>query len=771
MRLKINYPEKVLVPDWMRKVLRDNQLLGQILIQRGIDTLDSLQEFLDPDCYTPTDPGEFPDMQKAVELVLTAAAQDQKICIYGDYDVDGVTSTTILLELCKKLQTEVIYHVPNRFTEGYGMNLGVIHQLAREGVNLIITCDCGISNHREILLAQKLGMTVLVTDHHHLPEELPPAEVILSPRLLPVEHPAHNLPGAGMAYFLALGVLQQIKRIEDGMEFLDLVALAIVADVVSLHGENRYLLQKGLPLLPETSRPGLQELFKICGLDNREISEEAIGFQLAPRLNAAGRMKSAALAVELLLMEDEVIARNLARDLDQINTRRKEIGDQMYEEAKAQLERDFAGKPIILYRPHWHEGILGITASKLCEEYYVPVLLMGLKEDKKTITGSARSIPGIHLYDALKQCEQSLTKFGGHAGAAGFSLTHEKLVLFEKSIEKILTEELDLQERIREVQVDGVFPLSQITNQTYLELKKLAPFGEGNPIPTFLCPDTDVIYHRPTSDNRHLRLIVKQDSVQYPAIWWWGGGNDLSRTIDLVYSIGLNRWQGREEVQLIVNHVITKDKLSPSQLTEDERLEFEIIDHRNWSELGRELPNYAEAIYYLEGIRKEDDLQLSDQLTINRYQIIHGKTLVLLSIPPGLRVLRELIYAHRPEKVVLAYSQKDILSWDLFVKKLMGLLKSVVKDKQGKTDIYQLAVLTIEMENTVLVGLNYLEERGFIETEFLTPDSVHLKKGHGQATRQVKLKEKKLKHLLTESRAFRQYLLTADTENIKKYIN
>ncbi|MCK4258016.1 MAG: single-stranded-DNA-specific exonuclease RecJ [Halanaerobiales bacterium] len=764
MKINVHYNEIIDIPLWILDELKGNELLAQILLQRGVDSPKKVREFLNPDLYTPTDPFEFPNMEKAIEMIIAAVDKKKIICIYGDYDVDGTTSTTILVKVIRSIGGNVSYHVPNRFTEGYGMNEGVIRELSKE-VNLIITCDCGISNHTEISLAKELGMAVIVTDHHHLPDELPPADAIVTPKLLPENHRAHNIPGAGMAYFLARGILTSLNREKEVKDYLDLTALAVVADVVPLHGENRYLLQKGLPVLASTTRPGLVELFSVCGFKQQEISEEEIGFQIAPRINAAGRISSAKLAVELLLADEKDEAKSLAKQLDQINSRRKELGEGMYEEAKSILGVDFEAAPIILYRPRWHEGILGITASKLCEDYNVPVLLMGLKEDGKTITGSARSVANIHIYDALKKCEGFLNKFGGHAGAAGFSLTREKRVAFEKSMLQVLAEEIKEIGNVREITVDGKLSLSQVSQKMYFDLRKLAPFGEANRVPIFYCQDSEVVYHRATSNEKHLRLILRHENKQHSAIWWWGGGKEIGQKVDLTYSIGINRWQGREEVQLIVDQIITHDhKLKEKLLKPEEKLDFEIQDFRNWREIGRELPDFSNAVYYYEGT---DEIRLTP--TINRYQFSNADHLILVSIPPGLRVLKELIYSVKPKTLVLAYSNREMES-DAFMKRLIGVLKYVIERKDGKAGIYQISVLTGEMEHTVSLGLNYLVDKGMIELENTKPEELIIKKGDGKSKKGIRLKEERLKALLTESRAFRKYLLKTEFMNLKKLI-
>lgn len=766
MKVEIKYTPNTNIPAWLIQALNGNELMAGILANRGIDTPEKLKVFLEPEHYQPTDPFAFPNMEKAVELLLKAVEEGKHFCVYGDYDVDGVTSTTILVTMLQSLGANVRYHLPNRFTEGYGMNARIVKQLAGE-VDFILTCDCGISNHTEVALAKSLGMTVVVTDHHHLPETLPAADAIVTPKLLPDDHPAHHLPGAGMAYYLALALLARLGRVEEGEGLLDLVAMAIVADVVPVLDENRYLLWKGLPALANTQRPGLVELFQQCGLTPMEMTEETIAFQLAPRLNAAGRIASAQLAVELLLTTDAMEAKTLARQLDQVNTRRKEMSEAIQEEALRLLENEPSGHPIILYQPHWHEGILGIAASKLCEDHHVPVLLMSLKEDGKTITGSARSIAGLHIYEALQQCEPFLLKFGGHAGAAGFSLHRDKVTVFQKSMDKILSDELLRLGQVKTIRVDGQLPLTQITPRLYHDLQRLAPFGEANPLPLFLCNDVEVIYHRPTTDEKHLRLIVKQEEVQHPAIWWWSGKTRIARKVDLVYSIGLNRWRDKEELQLILAHAADK-ALPPSAEPIMAMLAmpiFEIEDRRNWRELGQSMIEESAAVYFDEGVGPSEFAH-----AVDRYDFVTADTLVLLSCPPGMRVLYELVFTIRPKKVVLAYSATILHPAEVFLKQLLLVLKEVITEDQGRCDIYQLAAAVGEMENTVSVGLRFLTAKGLIELESGALGDFTIRKGDHRVRKELAQTEAKLRELLEESRAFRKYLMKATTQQIHELI-
>ncbi|MGM0369846.1 MAG: single-stranded-DNA-specific exonuclease RecJ, partial [Bacillota bacterium] len=323
MTIEVDYQQQIELPAWLVEKVNGDRLLAKLLVERGIDSPSEVEQFLHPDSYQATSYNEFPNLEEAVELIQLAVEENKQICVYGDYDADGVTSTAILVAMLRAIDADVAYHIPDRFEEGYGMDSAVVRDLAANGIDLIITCDCGISNQSEVSLAKELGLDVIVTDHHDLPEELPTAaDYIVSPKLLAEDHRAYYLPGAGMAYFLAQAVLEG-RADKLAADLIDLAALAIVADVVRLRGENRYLLQRGLKSLAATNWFGVAELCRVAGIELFQISEVDIGFRLGPRLNAAGRIAKADIAVELLLCQEEQRAKMLADKLDEINQQRK----------------------------------------------------------------------------------------------------------------------------------------------------------------------------------------------------------------------------------------------------------------------------------------------------------------------------------------------------------------------------------------------------------------------------------------------------------------
>ncbi|MCK8827365.1 single-stranded-DNA-specific exonuclease RecJ [Natroniella acetigena] len=767
MKITVDYKseQNIEVPQFLVDRFNGDQLLARIFYNRGLTTPQKSKEFLDPQFYTPTEPEQFPKIEQAVTMILEAVETGQKISVYGDYDVDGVTATTILVSMLTELEAQVSYHIPDRFTEGYGINQSVIKDLADRGIDLIITCDCGISNQQEIALAKQLGMQVIVTDHHQLPEELPAADLILSPKLLPADHQAYYLPGAGMAYFLAWAVFAEVGQEDQAERLLDLAALAIVADVVPLQDENRYLLQQGLNSVATTDWVGIEELCQLCNLEPFNLSAEDIGFQIAPRINATGRIRNAREAVELFLSSEPERAKQLAAKLDQINEQRKEISAEMEEEALSLLPAEEALEPIILYQEDWHQGILGIVAGRLSEKFGVPALLMTLKEGQEIITGSARSIPGLHIYHALQECAHLLEGFGGHAGAAGFSLTKDKLADFKKELRAVLKKKIATVGEVRKIEVDGQLSFDRIDLDFYKQLQELAPFGEQNPKPLFYSSQVEVVSARPfTSGSKHLNLLLDDRTERISAVWWRADEELLGDKINLVYSLDLDTWRGRREVQLVIKEVVGQQ----GELNrEEKRIDYQIKDYRNHPDLKQHAVKFNDPIYYYEGL---EDLNLTK--LINRYQTGEASTLVLLSCPPELNILEELIIKFKPQQLILGYSNSELRTGKEFLNLLSKLIKYIIEEKSGRTSIFELAALTSERERTVFLALKQLRNLGYIDFELINPNNILLKYAvKEQKLAKDKKNEARLKELLKETRAFKRYLLEKDVEQLYQLLN
>ena len=761
MAVKVDYPEDIDLPQWLLDKVDGEELLAKLLIERGIDSPEEVEQFLHPDSYEPAQPGDFPGLKEAATLILEAVEQEKKICVYGDYDADGVTSTSILISMLRQLTTDVDYHIPDRFSEGYGLDSSMIEELAELGVEMIITCDCGISNWEEVALAKELGLDVIVTDHHDLPEKLPAAaDIIVSPKLLDADHKAYHLPGAGIAYFLAQEVLTRVGENKLAADLIDLAALAIVADVVKLRGENRYLLQQGLKSLTATNWPGIAQLCRVAGVELFQISEVDIGFKLGPRLNAAGRITKGDLAVELLLSSDQEQAQTLAERLDEINQQRKEIGTEMKKEALELTAGNDGTEAIVLYQPDWHQGIVGIVAGRLAEKFAVPVLLLCNKQGSKEIlTGSARSIEGIHIRDALAECKDLLISFGGHAGAAGCSLSKEDWGEFQEQLTKVLNQRLQELGTEKTIRVDEQLDLATTSLELYEKLRQLAPFGEGNPEPLFYDRELEVVNYRTLNTEDNLKLTVSDGQVQRTALWWSGDQDKLADEINLVYTLQANSWQGQRNLQLEVKEVIK----AAAELTTERELDCELLDWRNWYHRGREFPEFEDAVYYYEGPKQDWAVEV-----INRYSSAESEDLVLLSCPPDLKIVKDLLYTVDPNRLILAYNDQELELSQNFIKHLVALVKNVLQNKKGITDINTLAALTGERELTVLLGLKYLQYQGQLRVRFIKPNKILL------ARRKVN-KENNPKQdlylLLRESRAFKQYMVNKTIDQLAELIN
>lgn len=732
-----------------------NAAAAAILYNRGFISAGAIRDFLDHQGYAPTLPRDIPGLLRAAEAAARQIRAGVKVCVYGDYDVDGVTSTALLAEALGLAGAQAAWHVPDRFTEGYGLNEGVIRRLADTGVGLIITCDCGISAAAEIALAAELGISVVVTDHHEAPEVLPPALALVNPKFLPPGHPGRMLPGVGAAFLFARGLLDYLGVGYSPDTWLDLLALGIVADCVPILDDNRYWLKKGLPALRQTRRPGLSALIKSAGVDPACLTEEDIAFQLAPRLNACGRLDSAARAVNLLTESDPARAAALAGELGRLNQRRKELVQEIQEEAGALLKGPLP-PALALYRPSWHEGVIGIAAGRLCEEYHRPALLMARRADG-AVVGSARSVEGVNIYEILNRCSGLLLRFGGHDAAAGFSLLEENVPLL---IDRVQGETRAATRGVspeKSINVDLVIEAGGITRQLYDEIQSLAPFGEAFPPPVLLTRDLTVFSSRPTAGGQHLQLLLGLGDNRFKSIYWNSAEKKMPPAGDFIYSLSLNRWNGRENLQLVIAG-LTPAKAAPPP-------EVEVLDRR----AGRDLPKLARefpgAAFYAE------DPGRDPACGAGRHELNPSATLVLLSIPPGPKILRELVAAVNPVRVILAFGKPEPSSLNTFYTRLLGLAKHAVVQKSGLLSVSRAASAIGEAEAPLLYGFRRLAATGHLELEEVDDDLVRVSKGSGKQPAPANSWHEKVVIMISEANAFRRYLGAAAAADIQRLIN
>lgn len=713
--------------------------LAALFYNRGYKTREQVDSILSPLARPEPDLESYPPLAAAAALVNGALAKGEKIAVYGDYDVDGITATTVLVTALGRLGAEPLWHIPDRFSEGYGLDSGRIETLARAGVKLIITCDCGISNEEEILLAQSLGVAVLVTDHHTPPLQLPPAPV-LNFKLLPPEHPSRDLPGVGTAYVLARALLKnQGLPAED---LLDLVALGIIADVVPLLGHGRQLYARGLPLLQRGERPGLAALFAAAGLTPELVDEEMLSFQIAPRLNAAGRLASGKLGVELLLSQDEARAQDLARELNVLNLRRKELG--------AAILAALADKegPVVAWDPGWHQGVIGIAAGQLAARNLAPALLMTEGRDGQ-IVGSARSPAGVNIYSILSRCREHLLRFGGHPAAAGFSLERAKLEAFCQGVGRALAEAL-AGWRPPELAVDLVLDPGDVNMALAQELAALAPCGEGNPPPLLYCPGLTVKSKRPAGSGHILTLGDRGHSF---AAGLWGGSPapEPGGGIGAVFTLSRDYYRGQQGAMASIKAWWPGE--SPPVLL-NKSLAY--LDRRglSWEE--------TVAVYPRGGVYREG-LGWQERPGATRTGLEPASVLLFLTAPPSPAVFRQVLALVEPETVVLAYSPP---AKEDFLGVFLGAVKYICREQGGIVSLAFLAAALGHREETLVAALRLLAESGILHHELLegklvlSPgESAKLKTG---PRRQILLR------LLEETAAYRAWLQEAPVAEIKK---
>lgn len=535
-------------------------LILRLLALRGITEEKEVHEFLDPDYEKLHDPFLFKDMQKAVERINAAIEKQEKVAIYADYDADAITACSVLYLAFKKLGLTPLSYIPDRFTEGYGMNQDAIRKLAEAKVSLIITVDCGVNATAEAALCKELGIDLIITDHHEITGSLPDAYAIINPKNPEDNYPFEFLTGVGVAYKLVQALFANRGEGEGGREntegwekwLLDLVAIGTVADCQSLTGENRVLVSFGLKVLSKTRNLGLQALLAAAEVKSDKYDSFTLGFILAPRINAAGRLKHADAAFHLLVADNAADAQRLAQDLNDLNKKRQMLTEQILSEAKAQAELILDKKVILVFGQEWPKGIVGLIAGRLTEEYNRPSLAISV-DAQGIATGSARSTPDYDMVAALGFAKEYLQRYGGHTQAAGFSLSQENLIpLHGKLLEYAESLNFELGKPV--ISVDAEVLSEDVTWENIELVEKLAPFGIGNPKPKFMGKNMEILEYRLVGGDKHLKLKVGFGSHQLDAIafsqGFLVGKLNIGDRFDAVFELSSNEWNGRKDMQL-----------------------------------------------------------------------------------------------------------------------------------------------------------------------------------------------------------------------------
>lgn len=545
-------PDEAMVQK-LAEELNASPLFVELCVQRGLHTKEEIERFLKPDESWIHDPFLMKDMDKACERIMQAIEAGEKITVYGDYDADGVTSTSIMMETFEMLGALADYFIPNRFKEGYGPNKEAFKHLIENGTRLIVTVDNGVAGHEAIEYAMEQGVDVIVTDHHELPDTRPKAYAIVHPKHPEGEYPFGDLAGAGVALKVATALLGELPA-----EFLDLAAIGTVADLVSLTDENRALVTFGLKMLQETQRFGLLALMKEIDLKPEEADETAIGFKIGPRLNAIGRLGDASPAVELLTTFDDGEAKQLAQQIHQQNDERKAIVSKIVEEAQELLKQQDPNTSVhVLAKEGWHEGVLGIVASRMINETGNPTIVLNLNPETGEAKGSGRSIQAFNLYEECNEVRDLFTHFGGHHMAAGMTLPMENLHALQQHLNE---KALKIQETVDfadELEVDVNCQISEVSLEALSEIDQLKPFGTGNPKPAFQLQNVQALEARKIgADKTHLKMKVQQEQSELDVIaFQFGSMADALKgnpTLSLLGTLEINEWNGNRKPQLML---------------------------------------------------------------------------------------------------------------------------------------------------------------------------------------------------------------------------
>ena len=549
----------------LRQELDLNPVIAQILVSRGMTSPESASRFLHPALDQLHDPFLLTDLTVGVDRLLAAIARGERIAVHGDYDVDGVTSTVMLRRLIELLGGDVVHHIPERLTDGYGLQVEGIDRLKALGVQVVVSVDCGIRSQAAAARAKDVGIDLVITDHHEPEATLPPALAVINPRRHDCPYPDKDLAGVGVAFKLVQGICARTERTGWIPGFLKLAAFGTLADVVPLRGENRVIARLGLDRLsrgPHTV--GLRSLIEACGLSGKKIGSSEVGFQLAPRVNAAGRMSTPDLATRLLLSVDESEAENareLARTLDEENTRRKQEEAEILSDARrriASLPEVGAQNMIVIWGDGWHRGVIGIVASKLVDQFCRPVVVLSVDGD--IAHGSGRSIPGFHLLSALEQSADLFVRYGGHQQAAGLAIETSRLPELRKRLADHANDVLGPDDLAPRLSIDAHVSLSGVDQSLMDGLMSLEPFGAGNRRPVFHADPVEIVDGPHTMKDLHLRMTVKQGRGRFRAVAWRDAGRerfyrDHSDALNMAFSLTENTFRGRTSIELDVSDV------------------------------------------------------------------------------------------------------------------------------------------------------------------------------------------------------------------------
>lgn len=569
-RWVINTPPEWAKIDTLAKDLNCSHVIANLLLQRGVNTAEEAHAFFNPTLNMLHDPFQMKDMDKAVTRLEKAIGNEEKVMIYGDYDVDGTTAVSLLYKYLKNKCENLEYYIPDRYTEGYGVSIRAIDYAATNGISLMIVTDCGVKAVEKVRYAKSKGVDIIICDHHTPGDELPEAVAVLDPQRKDCNYPYRWLSGCGVSFKLAQAYsLRHNLPMSDLYKLLDLVCVSIASDIVPITGENRILAHFGLLQLNQNPSLGLKTILKFSGID-KNLTINDIVFRIGPKINAAGRIESGNKSVELLIADDIEKATEVAGSINNFNDQRKKLDHNITEEALEYINQshyDQTQKATVLYNPNWHKGVIGIVASRLTEYYYRPTVI--LTESNGLATGSARSVEGFDLYYAISQCSEFLENYGGHKYAAGLTLKLENIEPFKAKFQRIVSETITEEMLTPQINIDAQIKLNDITADLYAMIQKFAPFGPNNTIPVFMTNNvTNFMGSRQVGkNNEHLKLVVVDDTrlCNDRSGIAFGMGEDFSRIskgeyFDICYTLQENEFMGRSDIQMMIRDLKFKEE-------------------------------------------------------------------------------------------------------------------------------------------------------------------------------------------------------------------
>lgn len=686
------------------------ELIAKILVNRGYDTVEAANAFLRPELSGLHDPFLLHDMDKAIERLMQAIDSGQKIIVYGDYDVDGMTSTAIMTWALELMGANVDYFVPSRFSDGYGPNLANYQKLAAEGMQLLVTVDNGVSGKDEIAWLMAQGIDVIVTDHHELPEELPVATAIVHPRHPEGSYPFGGLSGAGVAFKVVSALLE-----EPADEVLDLAALGTVADVMSLTDENRIIVKQGLESLKLDPRPGVAALLAAAGTQLSDIDSSTIGFTIAPRLNALGRLENATTGVQLLLMDEPEEAKPLADHVNALNQERQQLVTKITTAAQEQAAQLSEDPVLVVAGENWHEGVLGIVASKLVEQTGKPTIVLNVNGDE--MKGSGRSVAAFDLFTALDGHRDLMTTFGGHASAAGMTVPTNNLTALRAALRDEAAQQQLATAQKADMQIATTVTAADFTKENFDNLQVLAPFGEGNPEPLFMLDLRGVNQVKTMSEGKHLRFIAQTDTDQLPVVAF-GWGNQASAlaghfsSLQIVGTMSQNSYRGNISYQLMLRDMSAKGAAildwRTSHLTKQtfsKPVTYVFFKEKHLQQLAAYVDPAAQALMW------QDALQMSNI-----------QTMVLVDLPDSLDQLQTLLQTSTPGRLApMFYVQSPVYLQKVPSKQVFSNVYKFVlsfKDINLQTQ-YDAMVKHLKISNMTLK----LILKVFLEAKFVTIDN------------------------------------------------